>query len=98
MDLQSFVGPQQFAAQRLSMIVGFGFRNYEIPPDIGCLDNVNFYENWRILRRPQKRHLLPLIGKSPAQLSFDDLHMKHQNYAQIILDPAKVDLWFMKAS
>ena len=30
---------------------------------------------------------LPLIGNSPAVASLDDLHIKPQNYAQIVIDP-----------
>ena len=30
---------------------------------------------------------LPLIGNSPAVASIDNLHIKPQNYAQIVIDP-----------
>lgn len=96
-DLQSFFGPEHFAALRFLESLASGFSNYEFLPISDVSTTINFVKTGGYFEDLENAIYFPLIGKSPAQLFFDDLHMKHQNYAQIILDPAKVDLWFMKS-
>ena len=96
-DLQTFLGPQHFAAKRSLESLALGFSNYEIVPLSEVSTDVNFVPTGGSFEDLENAIYFPLIGKTSAQLSFDDLHMKHQNYAQIILDSVKIDPWFMKS-
>ena len=96
-DLQSFLGPQQFAMRRSLESLASAFSNYEFVPISDVSTAIHFAESGGSFEDLKNAIYFPLIGKSPVRLSFDDLQMKHQNYAQIIFDPAKIDPWFMKS-